>query len=130
MDYFPTRHEEFLPFFYMDESLGYCADVNGLLKRPGIQTYVPEDLRISVDSSRRSLKLVLLHNGNQCASASVPLARSTTMKEKYEEMKVVLENISYYEHNCVICADFKMNNFFNWTAIGLHETPMFYLLVG
>ena len=62
-----------------------------------IQTYVPKDWGLFVDSSRRSLKRMLLHNGNQCAS--VPLAHSITMKKKYEEIKVVLEKFSYYEHN-------------------------------
>ena len=55
-------------------------------------------------------KCVFLHNGNQYAL--VPLAHSTTMKEKYEETKVVLENISYYEHNLVIYVDIKMVIFF------------------
>ena len=115
ISYFQTRREEF------------CTRANGLLKRLGIQTYVPVDWRLFVDSSKRSLKCVLLHNGNQYASG--PLTHSTTMKENYEEIKAVLEKISYYEHSWVICMDLKMVNFFTWTAIGLYEIPMFYLLV-
>ena len=89
ISYFRTIHEQFLPFFVMDENLVYSTDdENGLLKRLGIQTYVSEDWRLYVDSSRRSLKCVLLQNVNQYAS--VPLAYSTKMKEKYEEIKVVL----------------------------------------
>ena len=79
ISYFRTRHEEFLPFFIMDANIVYCTDVNCLLKRLGIQTYIPEEGKLLVDSSRRSLKCVLLHSGNQYAS--VPLAHLTTMKE-------------------------------------------------
>ena len=57
ISYFRTRHEEFLPFFVMDENLGYCTDVNSLLKILGIQTYVREDWRLFVDSSRRILSV-------------------------------------------------------------------------
>ena len=52
--------------------------------------YQPEDWRLFIDRSKRSLKSVLLHNGNRFAS--VPLAHSTTLKEKYEAVKYVLDN--------------------------------------
>ena len=56
------------------------------------------------------MKCVLLHNENQYAS--VPLAHSTTMKEKHKEIIVVLEKISYYEHNWINCVDLKIINFY------------------
>ena len=93
ISYFRTRHEELFPFFVMNENLVYCTDVNALLERLGIHTYVPEDWRLFVDSSRQCLKCELLHNGNQ--HASVPLAHSTTMKENCEEIKVVLDSVWY-----------------------------------
>ena len=42
-----------------------------------------------VESSKRSLKSVLLHNKNEYAS--IPIGHSTTLKEKYETVKQVLE---------------------------------------
>ena len=55
------------------------------------------------------MKCVLLHNGN--AFGSIPLGHSTTLKEKYSEIKFVLEKNSYYEHNWIICVDLKMVGF-------------------
>ncbi len=57
----------------------------------GIEEYKPEEWSLFIDSSKRSLICVLLHNGN--LYGSVPLAHSTTLKEKYEEIKLVLEKI-------------------------------------
>ena len=48
---------------------------------------------------------------------SVSLAHSTTMKEKYEEIRLFLENINYKDHNWKICVDFKMINF----LLGQHQ---------
>ena len=66
--------------------------------------YESKDWRLFIDSSKQSLKCVLLHNGNQFAS--VPIAHSTTLKVKY-----VLEKIGYDQHKWFICVDLKMVNF-------------------
>jgi len=47
--------------------------------------YHPEDRSLFSDSSKRSLKCVSLHNCNKYAS--VPIAHSTTFKEKHEAIK-------------------------------------------
>ena len=61
----------------------YCTDIAPLLYKLGMSQYQPEDWRLFIDSSKRSLKYVLLHNDNRFAS--VHLAHLTTLKEKYEE---------------------------------------------
>ena len=97
----------------------------------GIQTYVPEDWRLFVDSSKPSLKCVLLYNASIyiiLQHASVPLAHSTTIKHNYEEKKVVLENISYYEHNWAICMDLKMVSYFLGQQSGYKKYPCFICL--
>ena len=104
--FYRKRHTEFLPYFSQESDIVYCSNVEGLLSKLGITKYEPQDWRFFIDSCKRSLKCVLLHNGN--AYGSVPLAHSTTLKEKYDEIKYVLEKISYYEHNWVICVDLKM----------------------
>ncbi|XP_023252229.1 NACHT, LRR and PYD domains-containing protein 9-like, partial [Seriola lalandi dorsalis] len=71
----------------------------------------------------RSLKCVLLHNGNQFAS--VPLAHSTTLKEKYEAVKYVLEKIRYDQHEWLICVDLKMVNFLLGQQSGFTKYPCF-----
>jgi len=53
----------------------------------------PDQWRLSIDSSKVSLKVVLLHNGNRFPSA--PLARAANMKESYESMELLLEKIMY-----------------------------------
>ena len=87
--FYRKRHIEFLPYFSQESDIVYCSNVEGLLSKLGITKYEPQDWRFFIDSCKRSLKFVLLHNGN--AYGSVPLAHSTTLKEKYDEIKYVLE---------------------------------------
>jgi len=47
--------------------------------------YNPDQWRLSIGSSKVSLKVALLHNGNKFPS--VPLAHAANMKESYESMK-------------------------------------------
>jgi hypothetical protein len=57
--------------------------------------YNPERRRLFIDSSKVSLKVVLLHNGNRFHS--IPLAHAANMKETYESMKLLLGKIKYDE---------------------------------
>ena len=90
------RNKEFFDIwnpYGLDNDLVYCTDIAQLLHKLGVTQYKTEEWRLFIDSSKRSLKCVLLHNGNQFAS--VPIAHSTTLKEKYEAVKYVLEKIRY-----------------------------------
>jgi hypothetical protein len=49
-----------------------------------------------IDSSKRRLKAVLLHNSN--VLAFIPLEHSTNLSESYETLKLVLEKIKYHDH--------------------------------
>ena len=120
---FRHRHEEFIMFFTMTKDLVYCNNVSGLLCALGLPQYEPNDWRLFIDSSKRSLKCVLLHNGNKYGS--VPLAHSTTLKEKYDEIKQVLEKIAYDEHKWPICVDLKMVNFLLGQQSGNTKYPCF-----
>ena len=106
----------------------YCTDVSQLLHNLGLPQYQPEEWRLFIDSSKRSLKAVLVHNGNQFAS--IPLAHSTTLKEKYEAVKYLLEKIRYCQHEWMICVDLKMVNFFVGTAARFHQVPVLSVHVG
>ena len=64
---------------------------------------------IFIDSSKQSLKAVLLHNGN--VYPSIPIAHSVRMKEDRKSVKIVLELIRYNNHNWDVCGDFKMMAF-------------------
>jgi hypothetical protein len=50
--------------------------------------YNPDQWRLFTDSSKVSLKVILLHNGNRFPS--VPLAYAANMKERYESTKLLL----------------------------------------
>ena len=43
--------------------------------------------------------------------APIPIGHSTTLKEKYDAIKTVLQHIKYEHHQWVICVDLKMVKF-------------------
>ena len=69
----------------------------------------PREWRLFIDSSSRSMKCVLLHNGNQYPS--IPIGHSVQMKEDYKNVKFLLESISYARDNWQLSGDFKMIGF-------------------
>ncbi|KAI6649576.1 hypothetical protein LOD99_6742 [Oopsacas minuta] len=57
----------------MEDGFVYCHDVSPLVNALGCP-YVPNDWRLFIDSSKQSLKCVLLHNGNKFSS--IPIGHS------------------------------------------------------
>ncbi|GFV32392.1 uncharacterized protein TNCV_1676781 [Trichonephila clavipes] len=68
--------------------------------------YEPEEWRLFIDSLKRSLKAVLLHNGYRYAS--VPVGHSVLLKECYENLEFILNKFSYSDHKWTICGDLKV----------------------
>jgi hypothetical protein len=101
-----TRHRKLATFFKVQDSICYCDNVAGLMTELGLTEYKPEDWRLFIDSSKASLKAVLLFNGN--TKPSVPVAHATGMKETYEAMETLLNVIHYEEHKWSICGDLKV----------------------
>lgn len=101
------RQREFLKYFDRsdDNSFAYCNDIPGLMRAMG-HHYKPEEWRLFIDSSKASLKAVLLYVDN--SKSSVPVALSTKTKENYESMKKILDAIKYNEYLWKICADLKV----------------------
>lgn len=124
--FYRTREKDLLPFFTQEDNLVFCQNVRGLLEKTGLPEYVPDDWRLFIDSSKRSLKCVLLHNGNKYAS--IPIAHSTQMKEEYDTIALVMEKIKYQEHQWVICVDLKMVNFLLGQQSGYTKYPCFLCL--
>ena len=64
--WYRNRDKNFLPYFSMDDHLVYCCDVEGLIHFLGGSkiSYKFSEWRLYIDSSKPSLKAVLLHNGN------------------------------------------------------------------
>ena len=90
------RHAQFSVYFTVDGNLSYCKDVNGLFAAIGIE-HVPSQWRLFIDSSSRSLKAVLLHNGSK--HPSIPVAYSAQMSETYENIQHLLNRILYDNFN-------------------------------
>ena len=78
MCFYRGRHEEFKDFFSLKDGVMFCNDVCSVIEVLGHE-YNPDQWRLFIGSSKVSLKVVLLHNGNRIPS--VPLANATNMKE-------------------------------------------------
>jgi hypothetical protein len=89
----------------------------------GEETYDPNDWRLFVDYSKRSLKAVLLHNGNKFAS--IPVSHSIHLKETYENLQTVLEKIKYQEHEWSLCGDLKVSRILLGQQGGNTKFPCF-----
>ena len=82
------RHEDLVHFFKMERGLVVRTDIDGLLLTLNIN-HNPLDWRLFIDSSKLSLKAVLLHSGNTLPS--IPVGHSVHNKESYENMKILME---------------------------------------
>ena len=99
------RHEEFKDFVSLEYGVVLCNDACSVMEVLGHE-YNPDQWRLFTDSSKVSLKVVLLHNGNRFPS--IPLAHAANMKESYESMKLLLGKIKYDEFKWKLCGDFKV----------------------
>jgi hypothetical protein len=124
--FYRRREKDLLPFFTEDSNLVFCNDIGNLLKKTGLSEYNPSEWLHFIESSKRSLKCVLLNNGNKYGS--VPIGHSTRMKEGYKVISLVLEKTNYQEHQWVICVDLKMLNFLLSQQIGYTKYPCFLCL--
>ena len=104
--FYRNREKNLSPYFTQEDSLVYCNNISELVIKLGATSYEKEEWRLFIDSSKRSLKGVLLHNGNTLAS--VPVAHSVHLKETYENLELLLEKIKYREHNWMLCGDLKV----------------------
>ena len=71
-------HGDLVQFFNMERGLVACTDIDGLMQTLNINRN-PLDLRLFIDSSKLSLKAVLLHNGNTLPS--IPVGHTAHNKE-------------------------------------------------
>ena len=94
-----------MEYFKIEENLLFCDNIEGLITAMGT-SYTPSEWKLFIDSSKRSLKCVLLHNGNKLAS--IPIGHSIQMKETYENMKTILDRSKYTEHEWVIRGNLKV----------------------
>ena len=118
------REEEFVPYFSREENLTYCHDIPGLVIALGAAEYIPGEWRLFIDSSKISLKGVLLYN-NGDKYASVPVAHSVHLKETYHNLKLLLEKVKYAEHKWQVCGDLKVIGMLLGQQSGYTKMPCF-----
>ena len=104
-----NRDDLLIRFFTMEDDFVYCNNIRGLLSEMGLPECNPDEWRLFIDNRKRSLKCVILHNGNKYAC--VPIGHSVIVEEHYLNVKMVLHKLRYTEHNWAIRVDFKMINF-------------------
>ena len=85
----------------------------------GITSYNPTEWQLFLDSSKRSLMRVLLHNGN--VYGAVPVGHSVHLREN---IKMLIDLCKYHEHNWSICNwILKMVNFLLGQQKGFAKFP-------
>ena len=99
------RNLSLTKFFKVEGPIVYCSNVECLFHELK-EKYDPSEWRLFIDSFVRSLKAVLLHNGN--IKHSIPIAHSVHLNESYENIKIILEKIQYNDHQWSICGDLKI----------------------
>lgn len=119
------RHQTFSNFFSRQDGLCFCNNVAGLFEAIGI-TCNPSEWRLFIDSSSRSLKAVLLHNGNN--NPSIPMAHSVHLKEDYTSVKMLLSALKYDDYGWEVIGDFKMVAFLMGLQGGFTKFPCFLCL--
>ena len=86
-------------------SLVYCNNIADLIKLLGLK-YDAMEWRLFIDSSNRSLKAVLMNDGNKLSS--IPVGHSLEMKKSYKSMERLLSVLSYQELKRLNCGDIKV----------------------
>jgi hypothetical protein len=124
--FYRRREKDLLPLFTRENNLVFCNDIGNLLKTTGLSEYNPSEWRLFIDSSKHSLKCVLLNNSIKYVS--IPIGHTTTMKEEYKAISLVLKKINYQERQWVICVDLKMVNFLLGQQSGCTKYPCFLCL--
>jgi hypothetical protein len=106
----------------MEGTLVACKDVEGLLTALNM-SHCSDEWRLVIDSSKFSLKAVLLHNGN--VLPSILVTHAFGIKESDDSMKQLLQYIKYDAYKWNICADLKVIALLLGLQLGYTEFPCF-----
>lgn len=123
--WFRYREKQFTSYFAQEDELVYCTNIEGLMDTFKI-SYDPAQWRLFIDSSKRSLKAVLLHNGG--FYASIPIGHSVHLKETYKNLELVLCKLKYKDHGWQVCGDLKILGMLLGQQSGFTKFPCFLCL--
>ena len=102
---FRSRNQNLAGYYASAEKICYCKDIGCLMSELRCE-HNPADWRLFIDSSKTSLKAVLLHNGN--IKPSILVGYSILRKETYNTMKILLNLLEYPKYTWKICSDLKV----------------------
>ena len=85
--------------------------------------HIAESWRLFIDSSKRSIKAVLLHNGNKYASK--PVGHSVHLKETYGNLALILDKLKYKEFEWTVCGDLRVLSMILGQQGGYTKFPCF-----
>ena len=122
---FRIRNQSLDRYYASAENICYCKDIKGLMTELGCE-HKPAHWRLFIDSSKTSLKAVLLHNGN--IKSSIPVGYSILRKETYDTMKILLDILEYPRYNWKICSDLKVLSLFLELQLGYTKHMCFLCL--
>ena len=77
--------------FKVEGPICYCYDTEELFQTLGT-VHIVNEWRLFLDSSKKSLKAVLLHIGNK--NPSIPIVLSAHLKESYDNIEILLNVIN------------------------------------
>lgn len=123
VSFYRDRDLPFRKYFSEENNLVYCNDVEGLVNEFESISYKAEEWRLFMDSTTKNFKAILLNNGNKYAP--IPVAHSTVLNEKYEDLKFVLEKLNYNEHQWLLCGDLKIITILLGQQSGFTKYPCF-----
>jgi len=99
------HHKEFKDFFSLEDTVMFCDDVCSIMEVLGHE-YNLDQWHLFIDSSKVSLTVVLLHNGNRLPS--ILLVHAANMRESYESMKLLLGKIKHDKFKWKLRGDLKV----------------------
>ena len=118
VSYFQKRDKSFATFFSEQKQFVYCHNIPGLLRQLDVASYIPTKWRLFLDSSKQSLKCVLLHNGN--LYGGVPVGHFVHLRETYDDIKAVINLFKYHEHNWIKMVSFLLGQQKGFTKNSCH----------
>ena len=105
VSYYGKRNRDLSSAFKVEGPLCYGHDIEELFQTLDI-VYIVNEWRLFIDSSKRSLKAVLLHIENN--KPSIPIAHSAQLKESCDSIEILLNMIHYSDYQCSLCGDLKV----------------------
>ena len=125
VSYYWKRDKDLSLAFTIETPPCYCHDMEELFQTLGV-VHIVKEWRGFIDSSKRSLKAVLLHIGNKIPS--IPIAHFALLKESYDSIEILLNIICYSDYQCSFCGGFKVIEILMGLQGVLQNTVVFYVL--